>query len=252
MTIVSIRADVAARAHAEARAGGDLLGAMTEVARSLQNAPTESGAASPPRAQTSAASPRRFWPLVSLVVVVAAGFVIGQVMKDAKYAHAAAAVTGVSVFAGIYAAAQGIERFLEPVSHWLLPTTGTDKGYEDAVVAADEAITTWQSDPSAETKDEAERKMGAMATAKTKVDERRDDRAAVYWAIASIVGMAASGFFHIYLLRLIGVVTTHGWDVFATGVIVGSGTKPVHDVITRVSGASTSDGSGGSATTTTQ
>jgi hypothetical protein len=61
--------------------------------------------------------------------------------------------------------------------------------------------------------------------------------------------MLASGFMHIYLLKLIGITTTHAWDVFATGLIVGSGTKPVHDLVTKLSASSSSAGDSGGTTT---
>jgi hypothetical protein len=205
--------------------------------------------AGPPAAQTSTKSRRIGWPAVSLGAVVVAAIVLGQVMKDAKYGQAAAAVAGLSVFAGLYAAAQGLERFLEPVSHWFLSTETDENAYSGAVSAADDAVAAWVANPTAATKDAAEKKMKAMAEAKGTVDDRRDDRAAAYWALASIAGMTISGFFHLYLLSLVGVTTTHGWDVAATGIIVRSGTKPLHDLITNMSSGGSSDESSGGSTT---
>ncbi len=254
MAIVSIKPHLAdvVRTGAGGRPS-DVLDAMTEMARAIGRQESGGGQeATPPASQSSAKSFRLFWPASSLAAVVVAGLVLGQVMKDAKYSETAVAIAGLSVFAGIYAAAQGLERFLEPISHWFLSTQNGEKSYGDAVVEADKAITAWRANPTDETRATAETKMKSMADAKAKIDERRDDRSAAYWAIASIAGMLVSGFFHLYLLKLIGVTTTLGWDVAATGVIVGSGTKPVHDLITKASSSSSAaSGTGGSWTDTT-
>jgi hypothetical protein len=251
VAIVSVRPQVlASLARGPASADPELLNTLREGGATpfvfIPNAQVD---ARPPATQAQVPSTRVVWPLLSLIVVVGAGVAIAVGMKDANYLVPAAAVSGVSLFAGIYAGAQVIERLLEPLSHWLLSTQGDESKYAAAVGAADTAVTTWQTDPTPATKKAAEDEMLAMATAKKKIDEMKDDRAAVYWAIASVAGMLASGFMHIYLLKLIGITTTHAWDVFATGLIVGSGTKPVHDLVTKLSASSSSAGDSGGTTT---
>jgi hypothetical protein len=189
--------------------------------------------------------------LTSLLSVALGGVIISLALKDGRYTEAtAAAVAGVSVFAGIYAAAQALERLLEPLSHWFLSTEGEESTYSSAGSEADAAVAAWMAKPSDETKAAAETEMAAMAAAKAKIDEKKDDRAAAFWAIATVSGMLVSGFLHLYLLKLIGVSTTHGWDVFATGLVIGSGTKPLHDLITKISSKSEDSATSGSTTTT--
>jgi hypothetical protein len=139
-------------------------------------------------------------------------------------------VAGVSVLAGIYAGSQAIERLLEPFSHWLLPAEDTEKSYGEAVEEADKKVAEWASDTgNAAKREDAEAAMRVMAKRKNAVDERKEDRAAVLWGIASVVGMVASAQFGLFLLKLIGVSSSYGLDVFATGLILGGGTTPVHD-----------------------
>lgn len=152
------------------------------------------------------------------------------------------------MFAGIYAGAQAIERFLEPLSHWLLSTEDTESKYGEAVEAADKAVTLWLADSSEGNKTAVETAMKDMATKKNAIDERKDDRAAIFWAIASVAGMLAAAQFNLFLLKLIGVTATYSWDVFATGLVLGGGTKPLHELIGKLSASSgSSEQSGGSA-----
>jgi hypothetical protein len=256
MAIVSVTREAAASARrSPGESGTRVVELMKEIANTVGTGGhgTDDGGGGPPAAQASTKTPGSFWPAVSLIGVVAAAVLFGLLLKDAKYSQTTVAVAGLSVFAGLYAAAQGLERFLEPISHWFLSTVSDENDYSTAVSAADDAVAAWAATPTPASKTEAEDKMNAMAKAKGKVDGRRDDRAAAYWGIASIAGMAVSGYFHVYLLRLVGVATTHGWDLAATGIIIGSGTKPLHDLITNLSsgGASSDAASGGSTTVVT-
>jgi hypothetical protein len=205
-----------------------------------------------PATQVAKKKMRVLWPLISIGVVIAGGFVIPWAIDRGVYATAAIAVTGISVFAGLYAGAQIIERFLEPFSHWLLPSEDTRAAYGTAMETADKALTAWAADPTnAALKTKAETAMKTMAKKKNAVDERTDDRVAIFWAIASILGMLASAQFGLFLLKLIGIPATYAWDVFATGLILGSGTKPLHDLITNLSkSAAPSDAAGSGSTTT--
>lgn len=204
-----------------------------------------------PAAQSVKKTVRVVAPIIALALVAIAGWLIPNVLikHGASYATAAAAVTGISVFAGIYAGAQAIERLLEPLSHWLLPTETSDDEYGKAVTAADKAVTAWLAEPTDATKQAIETAMNQMATKKNAIDELQDDRAVIFWAIASVVGILAAAQFNLFLLKLIGISTTYSWDVFATGLILGAGTKPLHELIGKLS--SSSDSSGDSTTQAT-
>jgi hypothetical protein len=61
--------------------------------------------------------------------------------------------------------------------------------------------------------------------------ERRWHRMIAYWAIASIVGMTISASFKLYLLSTVGIANPLRWqEILATGLVIGAGTKPLHDL----------------------
>jgi hypothetical protein len=66
-------------------------------------------------------------------------------------------------------------------------------------------------------------------------DARRTERAIIFWAIASICGLGISGGFGFFLLQ--SVASSHVntvLDLAVTGLAIGAGTKPVHDLITSI------------------
>ncbi|WP_433217022.1 hypothetical protein ACQP00_08875 [Dactylosporangium sp. CS-047395] len=77
-----------------------------------------------------------------------------------------------------------------------------------------------------------------VAHAKSMVDRGRADRGLISWGIAVALATVASASGGLYLLHSIA---GDGWqgipvwiDAIITGVVVGSGTKPLHDVISKV------------------
>lgn len=57
------------------------------------------------------------------------------------------------------------------------------------------------------------------------------------WAVATALGMLLSAVTGAYILSALGVngLDDHRWaDVIVTGLAVGGGTKPIHDLITRI------------------
>ncbi|GAA2352866.1 hypothetical protein [Dactylosporangium salmoneum] len=77
-----------------------------------------------------------------------------------------------------------------------------------------------------------------VAHAKSMVDRGRASRGLVSWGIAVALATVASASGGLYLLHSIAGDAWHGipvWiDAVITGVVVGSGTKPLHDVISKV------------------
>ncbi len=77
------------------------------------------------------------------------------------------------------------------------------------------------------------------------LDTLRTNRAILFWAIASVCGIGISGGFGLFLLQTIA--TSHVntlLDLAVTGLTIGAGTKPTHDLITslqaKASGSSSS------------
>jgi hypothetical protein len=120
------------------------------------------------------------------------------------------ATANFALFTGFYVAAQIIERLLEIVSPYLPPWT--PPGADDA----------------------------------TKAAHAKADRAAVLLGVATLAGVIASFGFGLYFLTAIGIgvdtlkdgtVVTHFprmVDALATGLIIGAGTKPLHDLISNI------------------
>ena len=161
-------------------------------------------------------------------LIVAAGAAVAYVMQrwgthadPFKIGNQTSAYAGMIVFAG------AVERILEPFSNWF-PGTHARNEYESAVAAMANGH------PAMSLRD--------VAAAKAKLDRAMSDRTVLLWgvatAIASIVA-AASGF---YLLHMIAapdwVTSIPRWvDALVTGLVVGTGTKPLHDLITRAQSA---------------
>jgi len=60
------------------------------------------------------------------------------------------------------------------------------------------------------------------------------DRAKLALGAAAILGVIASAAFGLYFLRVLGIHATHTVDTIATGLLIGAGTKPLHDFISLI------------------
>jgi uncharacterized membrane protein YbhN (UPF0104 family) len=148
-----------------------------------------------------------------------------------------------TAFAGLFVAALAIERLLEPFSGLVLPSTDEKKVQRDEHLALARVAQT----PAAEQTAIAAQKNYARA---------RASRAVILWAVASLVGMLMAAVFGLFLIRT--TTTTAGTnaqpgfrsvgsdhktapndpnrllDLLVTGLVVGAGTKPLHDLVTRI------------------
>jgi hypothetical protein len=53
----------------------------------------------------------------------------------------------------------------------------------------------------------------------------------LFWGFATCIGIVASASLELYLLRQVGIASPpRELDVLATGLIIGAGTKPLHDL----------------------
>ncbi len=74
-----------------------------------------------------------------------------------------------------------------------------------------------------------------VQTAADKVAQLRADRTIFFWALASISGLAISGNFGFLLLQSISSQHVNQClDLIVTGLVIGAGTKPLHDLITGI------------------
>ncbi len=67
------------------------------------------------------------------------------------------------------------------------------------------------------------------------VNAIRDDRTLFLWGFNVALASIACGLLGLSLLKTIGVVGIEPWvDTLVTGLAVGSGTKPLHDLISNI------------------
>ncbi len=142
-----------------------------------------------------------------------------------------------SAYAGATAFAAAVERILEPFSQ-LVPGGRKAKAQYEQLVAA-----LANKDPRVS--------LDAIAQAKAKMDHSTANRGVVLWGLATGLATIVSTVGGFYLLHMIAApdwVDTNIplWvDALVTGLVVGTGTKPLHDLITKLqnirSGGSSKD-----------
>jgi hypothetical protein len=132
----------------------------------------------------------------------------------------------VAVFGILIVFAAAIERILEPFSRWL-----PGRRVEAAVQRAEAELANLSREATA-----TER--AALAGLRERADRGRGNRTIVAWGIAVAVATLASTAGGFYLLHAIAGPEWKGlpvWiDGIVTGIMVGSGTKPMHDLISRI------------------
>ncbi len=150
------------------------------------------------------------WLLGLLLAAVVISILLNALGWTTKpFQPADTATANFALFTGFYIAAQVIERLLEVVAPLLPPWP---------LPGADEAART--------------------AHAKA-------DRATLLLGVATVAGVIASCAFGLYFLAAVGIgvetttagpVSTvpHSIDAIVTGLTIGAGTKPLHDLITKV------------------
>jgi hypothetical protein len=203
-----------------------------------QPQPGPAGPASTPAAAADATgtSPRGAVVWVSLAVIAVA--LVGCGVLNWQVNPVPFTVpAGVGVFAVFYAVTQGLERLLEPISALVYKTN-------DAVTDRNRTLAQALSTSPADNRQTAIQK---AAAAQAKLDQQRADRAVIFWAVATVLAMAVSAALGLYLLHAVGLpegswkggpFSAQGlrrWvDLLVTGLAVGGGTKPLHDLISNL------------------
>jgi hypothetical protein len=184
--------------------------------------------------------------VVVSVAIVVVGYIIGRgLLGDAPACRSGATCKGDllvvssnwSAFGALFVAALAIERVIEPVSDFLGPNT------KNASKQAKKKVAAAKSAP-------ADKGSKAAAEAATDdLDVARQLTALATWAAATAIAFVLCGGLKILLLSAI-VDTTKGgqpsrWgDLLVTGLVVGAGTKPLHDLVSNIqkSSAAKTDG----------
>ncbi len=198
----------------------------------------DSGALLTAPISASAAEPPTEWPIIifSMAAVAAATVIMWFAYSYWIKPAPIQIKIGYVPFAGLIVVTAALERLLEPLSQKLRPNDAS--ACSPAKQAADSASAahTAAADPSKGTA-EVQQKVEAAATDQAAADARRTERAIIFWAIASVCGLVISGGFGFFLLQ--SVASNHVnsvLDLAITGLAIGAGTKPVHDLITSIQG----------------
>jgi hypothetical protein len=82
-----------------------------------------------------------------------------------------------------------------------------------------------------ETRAIATDKLNQMATSLAAHEDRNYVRTVLFWATATIIAMLGSAALRLYFLQSVSISSTsRGLEILATGLIIGAGTKPLHDL----------------------
>jgi hypothetical protein len=162
------------------------------------------------------------WPLAATVIVLV-GYAISIAIWQATHAEPIRVNTEFSAFALLYIATQATERLLEPFASFVM-TTGEMKSEMEQSLAG------------AMTAPEDHDSWSRAAEAKERLDQRQRARAYVMWAAATVIGMIASAALGVYVIAAIAVERGPAVpiDILVTGLVIGGGTKPLHDLIARI------------------
>jgi hypothetical protein len=159
-------------------------------------------------------------------------------------------VAGLTIFAVFFVAAQAIERLLEPLASFWDPktdqaakqasTTASQKA--DKAVTAEAAViavhpaSTGAGAAAREAREAANAALIKAAQSKARASSSYENRKVYFWAAACSIGVLASSTLKLYFLTTVGVASPpRPLEVLATGLIIGSGTKPLHDLVGLIS-----------------
>ena len=136
-----------------------------------------------------------------------------------------------SAFGALFVLALAVERIIEPFSEWLGPST------TDAAVKRDQEVVAAERNQAPSTKKAAE--------SQDKLTRARRETAIVTWAVATALAYVACGGLKVLLLSAIvdsklGGAPSRSMDLLVTGLVVGAGTKPLHDLVSNIQKSSSS------------
>src|SRR5215471_13396355 len=175
------------------------------------------------------------------VLVILVGGVGGTLIHD-HWARAVSFVPpqGIGIFALFYIIAQVIERVQEP----LVPYLGRAKDPGEQEKEGEKAKLKNQLQAKAELQNayvaEVELPMHEnkriIANKERCVDQIRANLTVLVFGTSALLAMIISGYMKAGLLRTVGESGIPAWvDIAVTGLIVGAGTKPLHDLISNIS-----------------
>lgn len=134
---------------------------------------------------------------------------------------------GLTIFAVFFVGALAVERLLEPMANAILPKAEKIKTAHIQLKNAGRAIK--QSEPG------AAQALQAAANAEEDLSVRQFLRTTFFWALATVLGMLAAATMKLDFLGAVGITGSASWQaILATGLIIGAGTKPLHELVTLI------------------
>lgn len=175
------------------------------------------------------------WPYV---LVIAAGVGAWQIYTQTDPKPLVVDVEGFAVFAPLYIAAQAIERFLEPLAALINVTTG-EKSALKAARAHKARLEALPANDPQRTLDQLAAADTAITQAEHALAKAKAERAIPLWAAATVLGLLVCAILGLGLVEAIAKERPTSEflrtvDVLLTGLAVGAGTKPLHDLIARI------------------
>jgi hypothetical protein len=173
--------------------------------------------------------------VVAAYLLVAVG-VIGAILLANKNAVEIGVSEGFAPFAVIYIVAQAIERLMQPITGFTAKAEEKEEkegALAKAKAAHAKALTAGDTNQAGQHGEDATKHQKALQRIQA-------DRAAIYWAVATLLALLACGALELGLIQSIANVSGKSggvphWfrnlDIAITGIAIGSGTKPLHDLI---------------------
>ncbi|MDR7085438.1 hypothetical protein J2X11_000277 [Aeromicrobium panaciterrae] len=176
---------------------------------------------------------------MALLVV---GSVVATLLLGTKWGPTYIPAAGIGAFALFYVAAQAIERLVEVLvglipARWTFDKPAALKSLDSAIVAAENA-------PGGGTSKDA-------ANAKANLEQVVANRTMVTFGLAAALGTVLCSYFEANFLAALGVKMGTGFGnelltVLVTALVIGGGSKQLHDLITKVSKSNASASAAGS------
>jgi hypothetical protein len=205
-----------------------------QAIKTKPDAPPDGGGA-----ETNGHKKSRWWVRPVIVAAAIAAIAVGLWITMANTEDAilfSSTVTNpvgsLTIFSVFFVVAAAIERLMEPFAGLLPDKADLNKKAEDDKSAAESAraeAETAGSDEDKEKKKKEAQKKDADAEGST---DLVFGETIGFWALATILGFVASAMLKLYLPYAVGITTGgRAIQILATGLIIGGGTKPLHDLV---------------------
>lgn len=220
-------------------------GVLADVDLSVSKAPTatsgadgdgETRPAAPAVVASGTHAEARKGPVAAGLALVALGAALGWAIYQGTDPADFVPKSDYSAFAALFILAAALERVLEPFTPFVPPdTASTKKELENAVAQAKSPGAT-------------DAHMVQAAGQQDRLDRERTERGFILWGLASMLAMVACASLGVFMLRSVADVPkcdpkaatctvndpNRFVDLVTTGLVVGTGTKPLHDLVTRM------------------